>query len=396
MKRLLALALVLVMSLSLVACAGTASATTTAASVTTSAAAQGTTAATTAAVTTAAGATTAAAGTYQLALITDVGNIDDKSFNEGAWNGVKNYAEKNNIPYAYYRPSEDSTAAREETIGTAIEKGAKVVVCPGYLFEEAIYDVQDKYPDVQFLLLDGQPHTADGVTYKTALNVHCILYQEEQAGFLAGYAAVMEGYTKLGFLGGMAVPAVVRYGYGYIQGAEAAATELKLAAGSVEIKYWYCGGFAPTDDIKTKMAGWYTDGTQVVFSCGGGIYLSATAAAEAAKGKVIGVDVDQSSQSPTIITSAMKDLTNSVVLALTSIYENGGKWNAAYAGVTATLGAKDNCVGLPTATDSWRLTKFTVDQYKAIFAKLVDGSIVVSNDTKNAPKTTIVKVDIQS
>ena len=256
--------------------------------------------------------------------------------------------------------------------------------------------MQDKYPDVQFLLLDGQPHTADYATYKTSTNVHCILYQEEQAGYLAGYAAVMEGYTKLGFLGGMAVPAVVRYGYGYIQGAEAAATELKLAAGSVEIKYWYCGGFAPTDDIKTKMSGWYTDGTQVVFSCGGGIYLSATAAAEAAKGKVIGVDVDQASQSPTIITSAMKDLTNSVVLALTSIYENGGKWNAAYAGITSTLGAKDNCVGLPTAADSWRLTKFTVDQYKAVFAKLVDGSVMVSNDTENAPKTTIVKVDVQS
>ena len=392
MKRLLALTMVLVMSFSLAACGGTAKTT-----VATTAAAQETTAAAaTTAATTAAETTAAASGTFELALITDVGNIDDKSFNEGAWNGVKNYAEKNSIAYAYYRPSEDSTAARVETIGTAIDKGAKIVVCPGYLFEEAIYEVQDKYPNVQFLLLDGEPHTADYATYKTSSNVHCILYQEEQAGYLAGYAAVMDGYTKLGFLGGMAVPAVVRYGYGYVQGAEAAATELKLAAGSIEIKYWYCGGFAPTDDIKTKMSGWYTEGTQVVFACGGGIYLSAVAAAEAAKAKVIGVDVDQSAQSDLIITSAMKELTKSVDLSLTAIYANKGTWPADYAGKTAVLGAAQECVGLPTATTSWRFTKFTLDQYKAIFAKLVDGSVVVSNDTANAPAAKIVKVDYQS
>lgn len=334
--------------------------------------------------------------TYEIALVTDVGNIDDKSFNEGAWNGVEEYAKANEITYAYYRPSEDSTAARVETIKSAIDKGAKIVVCPGYLFETAIYEVQDLYPDVQFLLLDGEPHTADYATYKTGSNVHCILYQEEQAGYLAGYAAVMDGYTKLGFLGGKAVPAVVRYGFGYVQGADAAAQVLGLAQGSVEIKYWYCGGFGPTDDIKNKMASWYTEGTEVVFSCGGGIYLSATAAADAAGGKVIGVDVDQAAQSPTIITSAMKELTQSVKLSLTSIYANNGKWDAEYAGKTAILGAAQDCVGLPTATDSWRLTNWTVAQYEVIFATLKDGSVVVSNDIVNAPTTTICTVDYQS
>lgn len=333
--------------------------------------------------------------TYELALVTDVGNIDDKSFNEGAWNGVKQYAEANKITYAYYRPSEDSTAARVETIKTAIDKGAKTVVCPGYLFEEAIYEVQDQFPKVNFLLLDGTPHTPDYSTFKTSPNVHCILYQEEQAGYLAGYAAVMDGYTKLGFLGGMAVPAVVRYGYGYIQGADAAAAKLGLAPGSVEIKYWYSGVFAPSDDIKTKMSGWYTEGTEVVFSCGGGIYLSATAAADAAGAKVIGVDVDQAAQSPTIITSAMKKLTESVGLALTALYANKGTWDAAHGGQTAVLGAKDNCVGLPTAADSWRLTKFTVDEYNALFKELAAGTVTVSNDIEKQPAVSIVKVDYQ-
>ena len=332
-----------------------------------------------------------AKNTYEIALVTDVGNIDDKSFNQGAWEGVEKYAKENNKTYSYYRPSEDSTEARVETIKSAIEKGAKAVVCPGYLFEEAIYEVQDLYPNVNFLLLDGEPHTADYSVYKTADNTHNILYKEEQAGYLAGYAAVKEGYTKLGFLGGMAVPAVIRYGYGFVQGANAAAEEMGNAA-DVSIKYWYCGSFAPSDDIKTKMSGWYTDGTEVIFSCGGGIYLSATAAAEAAGAKVIGVDVDQSAESATIITSAMKELANSVVLALTDLYNNKGTWPAELAGKTANLGAVEGCVGLPTAT--WSMKNFTVDQYKVLFEDVKNGKIAISNNVDAAPAVSI-SVDYQ-
>ena len=327
-----------------------------------------------------------------VALVTDVGNIDDKSFNQGAWEGVVAFCEANGMKqgegYNYYRPSEDSTEARVETIKTAIANGANAIVCPGYLFEEAIYLVQADYPEVMFLLLDGEPHNADYTDYKTENNTHNILYQEEQAGFFAGYAAVKDGYTKLGFLGGMAVPAVVRYGYGFVQGANMAAEEMGIAD-QVSIKYWYCGGFAPTDDIQIKMAGWFTDGTEVVFSCGGGIYLSAVAAATEANGKVIGVDVDQSAESECIITSAMKGLTNSVVLALENLKANSGKWSADYAGKTAVLGAADDCVGLPTAAESWRLNTFTVDEYDALFAKVKNGEVAISNATDAEPAVTI-------
>ena len=166
----------------------------------------------------------AASGGYELALVTDLGTIDDKSFNQGAWEGLKKYAEENGISYKYYQPQEGTTDSYLETIGLAIEGGAKLVVCPGFLFEEPIYMAQDKYPDVHFILLDGEPHDAS-YTYKTNDNVMPILFQEDQAGFLAGYAAVKDGYTKLGFMGGMAVPAVIRYGYGFVQGAEYAAVE---------------------------------------------------------------------------------------------------------------------------------------------------------------------------
>lgn len=346
--------------------------------------------------------------TYEIALVTDVGNIDDKSFNQGAWEGVKKFAEDNNKTYSYYRPTEDSTTARVETITTAINAGAKVIVCPGYLFEEAVYEVQTKFPDVIFLLLDGEPHTPDYAVYKTEDNVHCILYKEEQAGFFAGYAAVKDGYTKLGFLGGMDVPAVIRYGYGFVQGANKAAEELGNAD-KISVNYWYCGSFVPSDEIVAKMNNWYSSGTEIVFSCGGGIYLSAINAATANNGKVIGVDVDQYAESDLIITSAMKGLTNSVVLALTDLYKNvqtvkdeNGKdveklaWPAEYAGKTANLGVAENCVGLPTAKDSWRFAKFTVEEYNAIFDKVNKGEIKIDNQSDKATHPEVaIAVDYQ-
>jgi len=332
------------------------------------------------------------AAEMKIALVTDVGNIDDKSFNQGAWEGVVAFGDANGVAYEYYRPSEDSTAARVETMKTAIENGATTLVCPGFLFEDSVYEIQKDYPEVNFLILDGTPHSADYSDYFTADNTHCILYQEEQAGYFAGYAAVKEGYTKLGFLGGIEVPAVQRFGFGFVQGADAAAAEMGK---EVEIKYWYSGSFTPTDDIKTKMTAWNSEGTEVVFACGGGIYLSALAAAEEANTVLIGVDKDQAFESERIITSAMKDLTNSVVLALTSLSENGGVWPETLGGQTATLGVADDCVGLPTAEASWRMSNYTVDEYKALYEQVKSGEVVVSAEL-TAPAVTNVTVDYQN
>lgn len=336
--------------------------------------------------------------TYEIALVTDVGNIDDKSFNEGAWNGVKNYAEANDISYDYYRPAENSNAARVDAIEAAIDKGAIVVVCPGYYFETAIFEVQDDYPDVSFLILDGEPNNGDfsndgaNLVYDTGDNVHCVLYQEEQAGFLAGYAAVQEGFRSLGFIGGMAVPAVIRFGFGYVQGAEKAAVDLNLS--DVTIKYYYVGAFEGSDALETKMDGWYAAGVEVIFSCGGKLYTSVVAAAEnTTDGKVIGVDVDQQAESPRIITSAMKALTLSVEESLEAFFDNDKAWPTTLAGKTRKMGATDNGIGLPTAAASWRMTNFTVTEYNALFADLVDGDIVVSASTDAEPTVTKVVVD---
>lgn len=308
--------------------------------------------------------------TYEIAMITDVGTIDDKSFNQGTWEGVKEWAEKNDVTYKYYQPAEDTNKARMEQIDLAVKAGAKVIATPGFLFQEPIFQAQSKYPDVKFIFIDGAPAETPESAPEIKDNTVSIVYAEEQAGYLAGYAAVKEGNTKLGFMGGMAVPAVVRYGYGFVKGANDAAAEDNK---NVSIKYNYTGDFKASPDIKAKAAGWYADGTEVIFSCGGAIFDSISSAAEESNGKVIGVDVDQSSQSKTVITSAMKLLKESVKDQLDAYKKDEFK-----GGEALILGAKEGRIGLPMKTSQFK--KFKKDDYKKIYDKLADGGIEIPND----------------
>jgi basic membrane protein A len=315
----------------------------------------------------------AAAEGAEVAMITDKGTIDDKSFNQGTWEGVQKYCSDNNISCKYYKPAEATSAAYLESIALAVQGGAKVVVTPGFLFEVPIYEAQTTYPDVTFILLDGEPHTEDYATYKTESNVLCILFAEEQAGFFAGYASVKDGFTKLGFQGGMAVPAVIRYGYGFLQGAEAAAKEMGLAEGSISVMYNYYGDFAATPENQARAAGWYQSGTEVIFGCGGSVGNSVMAAAEASTDKfVIGVDVDQYAESATVISSAMKLLGNAVYQALDSYY--GGSFEG---GQTWTLNATNDGVGLAMDNAKWRT--FAKADYDKLFAAVKDGTFKVNN-----------------
>jgi basic membrane protein A len=311
-------------------------------------------------------------GTYDIAMITDIGTIDDKSFNQGTWEGIVSYAEKNKITHKYYKPTEQSTDAYLAAIQLAVQGGAKVIVTPGFLFDEPIYKAQDLYPNVKFILIDGTPHNADFTDFKTGTNTVGITFAEEQSGYLAGYAAVKDGYTKLGFMGGMALPAVMRFGYGFVQGAEAAAKEMGIS--NIDIKYHYTGDFLATPETQTLAASWYADGTQVIFGCGGAVGNSVMSAADAAKAKVIGVDVDQSSESATVITSAMKGLAVAVQSTLDQYYANkfpGGQ-NLVYA-------ADKDGVQLPMSTS--KFTKFTKAEYDAVYAKLKAGEITILKDT---------------
>lgn len=313
----------------------------------------------------------------ELALVTDLGTIDDKSFNQGAWEGMKKYAEENSISYKYYQPQEGTTDSYLETIGLAIEGGAKLVVCPGYLFEEPVFMAQDQYPDVHFILLDGEPHSGDYAEYRTNENVMPILFKEDEPGFLAGYAAVKEGYTKLGFLGGMAVPAVIRFGYGFAEGADFAAKEMGIDG--IEIMYNYTGAFAATPEAQSMAASWYQNGTEVIFGCGGAVGNSVMAAAEEKGAKFIGVDVDQSYESETVITSAMKMLSTSVYDGVKAFY--GGSFPG---GKTSIFSASNDGVGLPMETS--KFTTFTQEDYDAVYSQLKEGKIELvqpSEDNNN-------------
>jgi len=335
---------------------------------------------------------------YKVAMITDYGDITDQSFNQTTYEGCKEFCEANGVEFKYYKPAGDSTAERVAMVDAAVADGYNVVVMPGYAFGETITQVADLYPDVKFIALDvSQGDLGD---YQIPENVTCAVYQEELCGYMAGYAAVKLGYTKLGFLGGMAVPAVVRYGYGFVQGADAAATEL---GADVTLNYVYGNQFSGDADITAYMDTWYANGTEVVFACGGGIYISAAEAAAKVGGKVIGVDVDQA---PTIdaygegmtVTSAMKGLAPTVKTILGELILNDN-W-AQYAGQINTLGlvsgtdVEANYVQIPYESTQWSDT-FTKDDYAALVAAMFDGTVTVSNNTETEPAVQSITVDYQ-
>ena len=327
----------------------------------------------------------------KVALTCDTGTIDDESFNQACWTAVSGYMGDD---CQYYIPEADaSDEDRETMIRQAVNDGADVIVCVGYLYGASLAWAADQYPDVKFIAIDVTQ--GDIGTDAIPANCYCITFKEEQAGYLAGYAITKDGKNKLGFLGGMAVPAVIRYGYGFVQGADAAAQELGQ---NIEINYFYGGQFYGDANITSRMEGWYSNGTQVVFACGGGIYTSAVEAALKNNGYVIGVDVDQNyigangvadgtyAYNP-FITSAMKGLSAAVETALTDI--EGGEWSE-IAATNGNFGLEDgDYIGLPTDDDSWNFESFTKDEYEAVKAKIASGEIAVDNSSDDATKPTV-------
>ena len=364
---------------------------------------------------------------YKVAMITDYGDITDQSFNQTTYEACKAFAEDNSIEFSYFRPAGDNTADRVAMIEKAVDEGFNVIVMPGYAFGGAIVEAAPEFPDVKFIALDvaagdlletavakaGEsydytPENWDLSKYVDMSNVYCAVYQEELCGYMAGYAAVKLGYKSLGFLGGMAVPAVVRYGYGFVQGVDAAAADMGLT--DVKVNYIYGGQFFGDADITAVMDTWYQGGTEVVFACGGGIYTSAVDAAKKVGAKVIGVDVDQAGViakyagvDGMTVTSAMKGLYPATYDTLTDVIVNGN-WDK-YVGKIATLGLvsgtdpEANYVQIPMGDGTQWSDSFTQDDYKAMVKDMFDGKITVSNNTSSdvsaADFATVITVDDQ-
>ena len=355
--------------------------------------------------------------TYKVAMITDYGDITDQSFNQTTYEACKAFAEANGVDFQYFKPAGDNTADRVAMIESAIDQGYNVIVMPGYAFGAAIAETAPNFSDVKFIALDVSAGDL-GEGFVVPANLYCAVYQEELCGYMAGYAAVKLGYKNLGFLGGMAVPAVVRYGYGFVQGVDAAAADMELT--DVKVNYIYGGQFFGDADITAVMDTWYAGGTEVVFACGGGIYTSAVDAAKKVEGaKVIGVDVDQAgvianyaagedADEATVegykaltVTSAMKGLYPATYDTLTDVIVNGN-W-ANYVGKIDNLGlvsADDptlNYVQIPMESTQWADGKFTQDDYKTLVKAMFDGTLTVSNDITKSAKdfATVIALDDQ-
>lgn len=354
----------------------------------------------------------------KVAMVTDSGDITDQSFNQMTYEACKAWGKENDIEFNYYKPQSDSDEARTASVDQAVADGVNVIVLSGYVFAPTVIDESDLYPEVKFLALDvsagdicekgigeGYDYNPDhyNVTdYYNEDNVYCCTYQEELSGFMAGYAAVMLGYRHLGFLGGMSVPAVNRYGYGYVQGADAAAKELGITD-EVQVEY-VCGGqFYGDADITAYMDTWYgSKGVEVVFACGGGIYTSAAEAAVKTGGKVIGVDSDQSAtiddyKEGLTVTSAMKGLQVTIDNVLDAILDN--EWDK-YVGKIENLGMEspdpaENYVQLPEETTQWDGT-FTKEDYQKLVQRMYNGEYEVSSDSTTFPETEITATDYGS
>ena len=325
---------------------------------------------------------TSADGKYEVAFVTDIGQLKDKSFNQATYDGVKLYAAANGLSYKYYQPANGDQATdddRYDAMKAAAEGGAKVVVCAGFLQDAALEKAAAEFTDVKFIFIDG---------WGTGLaNIAGIAFKEQECGYFAGYAAVKDGYEKLGFMGGGGGtnPACCRYGYGFVQGANAAAAELGK---TVDINYsWqYGSSFSASPELQTMASGWYNNGTEVIFACGGTMFTSIAAAASENDAKVIGVDVDQSFESPAVITSALKGISAATQWAIAKAYD--GTWDE-IGGVGTSLGAAEDATGLPVET--WSLTGYSVEEYQQQLADVVSGAIAIDDQVIEGDGITAVE-----
>lgn len=325
----------------------------------------------------------------EIAFVAD-GPVMDGGYNEAIYKGIRMYALAAGISFSYYSTDAavaDMAGGFQEVVRRAVRGGANVIVCSGYDFQEAVGTMQETCPDVSFLLIDGVPLSEDGEHVAIRDNVHCVAFHEEQAGYLAGYMAVLEGYLRFGFIGGREVDSVLRYGYGYLQGIDDAAMEMALT--DVEVNYRYAETFQPSEEIREMIQGWFEEGTEIIFVCGGSLYRPAVEAADSTDGRLIGVDMDQNQLSDCFLTSAVKGLDDAVIISLDDYYASGKKWSEEFAGKLTWYGVENHCAGIPTFGTAWRFEHVTMETYYEIYKRMKRGEISVSDKTDVRPSISV-------
>ena len=313
--------------------------------------------------------TSTATTNLKIAMLTDAGSVTDGSYNQTTWEAIQAYKADNSDKVSevkYYRPAKSDTSAFEDAIQQAVVAGFNTIVCPGYYFAEAFENVADNYPTVNFIGLDF-------TTATTHKNVSCISFKENESGVLAGYAAVVDGYRKLGFFGGMAQPAPIRYGLGYIYGAYYAAHELGLKDFSIDPSYvTYAGSYLADSKFNATGTAWYDAGVEVIFTAAGGAGDSIIAVSDADKGHmIIGVDTDESGKKTSVITSATKGLKSAIYIECNKILDN------TFTGGASSLGIKEDCCDIVLGDTARFKNTDTVTKVKSFMSTLKAGTVTV-------------------
>ncbi len=304
---------------------------------------------------------------YKIAMVTDSGLILDGGYSQVAWTAISDFGAGKGISHKYYKAAEATEESYQATIDNAVAKGAEVIVADGCSFEDVVYNAQKQYSDVKFVLIDAEPVDAESGETKIADNTMAILFSSEQAGYLAGYAAVKDGYRELGFMGSEEIPMIVDYGYGFLQGAEAAADEMKA---EVDIKYHYCVEDEDRNAVTSRASRWYEEGTEAIFACGSQVDMPVIEAAELLDKKVICCETDKSQMSDTVVTSAVKDIGAALERVL-SQYDG----DAFPGGEIVSYDVENE--GIRLELENGRFTNFTEDDYSAVREELAAGNIQV-------------------
>ncbi len=324
-----------------------------------------------------------ASTSLKVGMVTDAGTIDDKSFNQGTWEGILKAEKDMGVATKYLKPVGTTEADYLKEIGNLYDAGFRFIVTPGFKFETTIFQAQDKYTDAKFVLIDGAPHNADWSVFNTADNTVSIFFAEHESGFLAGVAASLQlKEGEMGFIGGMEIPPVQKFNWGFQQGVAYAnenfGTKIVLNAENII----YQGTFSDVAAGQQLAAQMYDKGVKAIFAAAGGVGVGAIneAKSRAKSGEdvwIVGVDVDQyadgiyDGDKSIILTSAMKRIDTAAYDMIQA--ELDGKFPG---GETLIFNAANNGVSIPA--DNPNLDASVESEVAKVFDLIKSGSVVVS------------------
>ena len=322
----------------------------------------------------------------KVGMVTDSGTIDDKSFNQGSWEGILKADDELGIESNYLKPAGTTEADYMKEIGNLYDTGYKFVVTPGFKFETAVYSAQQKYNDAKFVIIDGAPNngkSGDEYVSEIAENTVSVYFAEEQSGFIAGVAASVElKEGDLGFIGGMEIPSVQRFNWGFQQGIKYANENLGTNMSIKSENVVYQGSFDNVSAGQQLAATMYDNGVKAIFVAAGGVGVGSIneAKARVASGKeawIIGVDVDQYEDGvyedgkSVVLTSAIKKIDTATFDIIKSELEGNFP-----GGQTLTFDVQNDGVGIPENNPN--LSEETISKVNEVYNLLKTGEIQVS------------------